>query len=266
MIGFAFLRLTATLANSVGQMRNGRSTLRWLIPSIEGIHNMTKRLLIVLLLVLVAACGGAADSTTTGASAETTAAPTTTGAVAEEGGEDTGTDNTVSIADMPEECIDAFVQFLQAIEPVVADFDFENASVDEFEAMGTELETVGAEQEAEMESLNCPDTSGTDEETFAAMIDIAEREAPGAVPYFRWIEEFAGAFGEGGSTASGDCETDIGALEAVIADNETMGDMTMTEVAEVGALMTAITTECSAERVEEFFAQQEVETFLNSSG
>ena len=61
-----------------------------------------------------------------------------------------------------------------------------------------------------MESLNCPDASGTDEEAFAAMIEIAEREAPGTVPYFRWIEEFAGSMGEGGGlTSSGDCETDI---------------------------------------------------------
>ena len=223
---------------------------------------MTKRLLIVLLLVLAAACGGAADSTTTEAPAETT-----TTAAAEEGGEDTGTNDTVAIADMPQECIDAFVEFLRAIEPIVEGFDFDNASMDEFETMGTELEAAGATQSAEMESLNCPDASGTDEEAFAAMIDIAEREAPGAVPYFRWIEDFAGSLGEGGGVASsGDCETDIGALEAVIADNETMGDLTMTEVAEVGTLMTAITTECSAERVEEFFAQPEVETFLGSSG
>lgn len=222
---------------------------------------MTKRLLIVLLLVLAAACGGGADSTTTEAPAETT-----TTAVAASGG-DEGTDNTVAIADMPQECIDVFVEFLRAIEPIVEGFDFENASVDEFEAMGTELEAAGATQAAEMETLNCPDASGTDEEAFAAMIEIAEREAPGAVPYFRWIEEFAGAVGEGGgASSSGDCETDIGALEAVIADNETMGDLTMTEVAEVGTLMTAITTECSAERVEEFFAQPEVEAFLNSSG
>ena len=226
---------------------------------------MTKRLLIVLLLVLAAACGGAAESTTTEAPADTTT--TTTTAAVEEGEEDGDTDNTVSIADMPQECIDAFVEFLQAIEPIVEGFDFDNASMDQFETMGTELEAAGATQAAEMESLNCPDASGTDEEAFAAMIEIAEREAPGAVPYFRWIEDFAGSVGESGvGSSSGDCETDIGALEAVIADNETMGDLTMSEVAEVGTLMTAITTECSAERVEEFFAQPEVETFLNSSG
>ena len=50
----------------------------------------------------------------------------------------------------------------------------------------------------------------SDEEAFAAMIDIAEREAPGTVPYFHWIESFAATAGEGsGIVSSGDCETDI---------------------------------------------------------
>ena len=225
---------------------------------------MTKRLLIVV-MVLLAACGGTAASTTTAVS-ETTTASTTTTAAPEESTDDTTTE-TVNLADMPQECIEAFVQFLQAIEPVVADFDFESASLDDMEVMGTELEAVSAEQTAAMEDLNCPDVAGTDEETFAAMIDIAEREAPGTVPYFQWIQSFSESLGgEGGLTSSGDCETDIGALEAVIAEKESMGALTMSELTQVGTLMTAITTECSAERTAEFFAQPEVEAFLNAEG
>ena len=226
---------------------------------------MTKRLLIVV-MVLLAACGGTAASTTTAAS-ETTTASTTTTAAPEESTDDTTTE-TVNLADMPQECIDAFVQFLQAIEPVVADFDFESASLDDMEVMGTELEAVSAEQTAAMEDLNCPDVAGTDEETFAAMIDIAEREAPGTVPYFQWIQSFSESLGGegGGLTSSGDCETDIESLEGVIAEKESMGALTMSELTEVGTLMTAITTECSAERTAEFFAQPEVEAFLNAEG
>lgn len=221
---------------------------------------MSKRL-VILLVALLAACGGTAASTTTAVADEptttaTTAATTTT---AEE-----GTNETVDLADMPQECIDAFVQFLQAIEPVVQDFDFQNATLDDMETIGTELEAVSDEQMAEMESLNCPDVSATDEESFAAMIDIAEREAPGTVPYFRWIEEISASFGGEGGT--GDCETDIEALEAVIAENETMGDLTFGEVQQVGALMTSITTACSPERAAEFLAQPEVEEFLGSGG
>ena len=227
---------------------------------------MTKRLLIAF-MVLLAACGGAATTTTeaTETTTETSAATTTTNTTTAEE-ETTTTNETVDLADMPQECIDAFVQFLQAIEPVVAGFDFETASLDDMEAMGTELEAVSAEQTAEMDSLDCPEVNGTDEEEFAAMIDIAEREAPGTVPYFRWIESFAASVGEGGLTSSGDCETDIEALEAVIADKESMGNLTMAELTAVGSLMTAISTECPLARTEEFFSQPEVEAFLNSGG
>ena len=189
--------------------------------------------------------------------------------VDEEGGEDEGSGETVDFADMPQECIDAFVTFLQAIEPVVEGFDFENATIEDMETMGTELEAVTEGPTAEMENLDCPDPSGTDEENFAAMIDIAEREAPGTVAYFEWIEDFTGDFGDGEGTtggASGDCETDIESMEALIAESDGMGDMTLAEVTEFGSLMTAITTECSADRAQEFLSQPEVQEFMASGG
>jgi hypothetical protein len=221
---------------------------------------MTKRLLIVFAFLL-AACGGGNAATTTaaddGGATTTTASTSTT--------EDESTDETVDLSDMPQECIDAFVHFLQAIEPVVQDFDFDSATMDDMESMSVELDSATAESTAEMESLDCPDVDATDEEAFAAMIDIAEREAPGTVAYFRWIETFAS--GDGGDiSSSGDCETDIAAMEALIADKGTMGSLTFPELTGFGELMTAITTECSADRVEEFFAQPEVEAFMNSEG
>lgn len=221
---------------------------------------MSKRLLILLIL-LVTACGGTAATTT-----EAEADDTTTTAPVEE---DEGTNETVDFADMPQECIDAFVNFLQAIEPVVEGFDFENATIDDMETIGTELEAATAGPTAEMDNLDCPDPSGTDEETFAAMIDIAEREAPGTVAYFEWIQDFAGDFEDGeGATdaASGDCETDIERMELLIDDNDGMGDMSLAEVTAFGSLMTSITTECSADRAQEFLSQPEVQEFMASGG
>ena len=229
---------------------------------------MRKRLLI--LLILVTACGGTAATTTTAEPDDTTT--TTTSPVVEEEGEEEGGEDgsgeTVDFADMPQECIDAFVEFLQAIEPTVEGFDFENATIEDMETMGAELESVTAGPAAEMESLDCPDPSGTDEENFAAMIDIAEREAPGTVAYFEWIEELAGSFGGGGGTtgSSGDCETDIAAMEAIIAEHDTMADLTFDDISEFGALMTTITSDCSTERAQEFLSQPEVQEFMNSGG
>jgi len=229
---------------------------------------MSKRLLI--LLILVTACGGTAATTTT-AEPDDTTTTTTSPVVEEEGDDESGEDGsgeTVDFADMPQECIDAFVEFLQAIEPTVEGFDFENATIEDMETMGTELEAVTEGPAAEMESLDCPDPSGTDEETFAAMIDIAEREAPGTVAYFEWIEELAGSFGGGDGTtgSSGDCETDIAAMEAMIAEHDTMADLTFDDISEFGALMTTITSACSTERAQEFLSQPEVQEFMNSGG
>jgi hypothetical protein len=220
---------------------------------------MSKRLLILLIL-LVTACGGTAATTTEAEADDTT---TTTAPIDEENGE------TVDFADMPQECIDAFVNFLQAIEPVVEGFDFENATIEDMETIGTELEAATEAPTAEMDSLDCPDPSGTDEEAFAAMIDIAEREAPGTVAYFEWIQDFTGDFEDGEGTtggASGDCETDIETMEALIAESDGMGDMTLAEVTAFGSLMTAITTECSADRAQEFLSQPEVQEFMASGG
>jgi len=227
---------------------------------------MTKRLLIFFTVLVLAACGGTATSTTEDGTTDAGDTTTTEDSTATTVAEDEGPTETVDISDMPQECIDAFVEFLQVIEPVVSDFDFQNASLDDMEAMGTELEEVSAQPTAEMEGLNCPDLDGTDEEAFAAMIEIAENEAPGTVGYFRWIEELGAAMGEGGTGVSGDCETDIEALEAIIAEKETMGSLTMVELSQVGSLMTSVSTECSLERTTEFFEQPEVEAFVGSGG
>lgn len=229
---------------------------------------MSKRLL-TLLVVLVTACGGTAATTTAAEPDDTT----TTAAPVDEAGEDEGAEDgsgeTVDFADMPQECIDAFVDFLRAIEPTVEGFDFESATIEDMETMGTELEAVTEGPAAEMESLNCPDPTGSDEETFAAMIEIAEREAPGTVAYFEWIKELAGSFGSGDGTStgsSGDCETDIAAMEAMIAEHDTMADLTFDDIAQFGALMTTITGTCSSERAQEFLSQPEVQEFMNSGG
>jgi hypothetical protein len=112
-----------------------------------------------------------------------------------------------------------------------------------------------------MEDLDCPDPLGSDDEAISAVIALAEQEAPGTVGYLEWLAAFATGFGEGGEV-SGDCETDISALQEVIEQGGTMSDLTMTQVVEVGSLVASISTSCSPERAEEFFAREDVSAFL----
>jgi hypothetical protein len=201
----------------------------------------------VLLLVLVlVACGGDGSDTTTTA-AVTTTTPDSSG-------------GTVDFADMPQECIDALVGYLQTIEPAVEGIDFEATTGDDLEALGTELDELSEEYTTAIEDLDCPDPSGTDEEAFAAIIELAGREAPGTVGYLEWVQSLAAGFGD--AETSGDCETDITALRAIIDEKGSMSELTMGEVVQVGTLVGSIATVCSPERAEEFFAEEQVDAFL----
>jgi hypothetical protein len=221
-----------------------------------------KTLTLILALALFA-CGGSGttDSTdTTSVDVTTTTQVETTVTSAED--PDEGEDNgSVSIDDMPQECIDVFVNFLTAMEPALEDFDFETATANDMQELGVELEAVTSEYATEIEGLECPDLESSDEEAFAAMIDIAEREAPGTVGYLEWIQSMATIDGSGGS-ATGDCESDIASLQSMIDSNTSMGELTMEEVVDFGALASSVSESCSAERASEFFSQEDVAAFM----
>jgi hypothetical protein len=220
------------------------------------------KVLTLVLALAAAACGGGdTTDTTTGVEPTTTVGETTTTAAeattttSEDGG------GTVSFDDMPSECVDALVGFLQAIEPALEGVDFDTLTAADMEALGTEMEALGEEYGAALEDLDCPDPEGSDDEAFTAMIEIAEREAPGTVGYLEWIQSFATAADSMGN-ASGDCETDIAAFELIVEENESMSTLTMEEIVEVGGLVTSISTVCSPERAEEFLSQDNVASFL----
>jgi hypothetical protein len=221
-----------------------RSVLRQLVP-------------VLLLLALVACASGSttttAEPTTT---VTTTAAPATT---AEGAGDDPG--SVGSLSDMPQECLDAFDAFLRDIEPIVADFDFDNATLDDFEALGEELDAIAAPMEEI--TADCPDLDVGAEESLQLMIDYARDVAPGTVPYFEAIAEFAGSFeGPDLGAISGDCETDIEAVMVFVDAGTSMNELTLAEATTVGSLMTSISTNCSAERFQEFVSDPDVAAFL----
>jgi len=221
-----------------------------------------KFLTLVLALAAAACAGGDTTDTTIGAEPTTTVGETTTTApeITTTTSEDDG--GTVSFDDMPAECVDALVGFLQAIEPALEGVDFATLTIADMETLGTEMETLGEEYGENLDDLDCPDPEGSDEEAFAAMIEIAERDAPGTVAYLEWIQGFANAADSIGET-SGDCETDIAAFETFIDEHESMSDLTMEEIGEVGGLVTSISTVCSAERAQEFLSQDSVTDFLD---
>jgi hypothetical protein len=216
-----------------------------------------------MLMLTLAACGGGTSGDTTAPAddgTETTTTPTTVATTADSGNE------VSSLADMPQECIDAFRTFLQEIEPIVEGRDFNAMTQADMEALSTELEEATAPLEDEV--ADCPELDMEAEDSIAEMREFAEAEAPGTVAYFVWLEEFINSLGGedglgGGAAVSGDCETDIAAMQAMVDAGGTMSDLTVGELAAAGQLITAISTECAAERLQEFMEDPAVEAWMS---
>lgn len=217
----------------------------------------------MLLALVIAACGGGAgaDETTTTAEPETTTtgdADTTT--TRQSGG-------SIGLNDIPQECIDIFVEFLQTIEPALEAIDWENATSNDLAGLSEAIDPDSSTYEQDLTNAGCDDldvnVDASDEEGLQFMIDLAEDHAPGVVPYFEWIREFAVGTGQ---EASGDCDTDIATIDALIAEGGTMQDLSIGELTYVGSLMTSVGTNCSPEKSSAFFERAEVQAFLGSGG
>ncbi len=215
--------------------------------------------LLGLMLLVVLACGGSSSGDTTtpadDGAGETTTTPTTVATTTDSG------EQVSSLADMPQECLDAFRAFLQELEPLVEGRDFNQMTQADMEAFLAEIEPISAPLEEQ--TADCPDVDLSAEESLAAMREFAETEAPGTVAYFAWLEEFIVSFGEGGGVeASGDCETDLATLDEYVGQGGTMSDLPVGELAGVGALLTAVSTECPPERFQEWVTEEANATWM----
>ena len=133
-------------------------------------------------MVLLAACGGAAADYDRGIGGDHHHHHDHRGSRRDT---DDTTNETVDLADMPQECIDAFVGFLQAIEPVVAGLRFRRMPRwTTWRPWARSWKRSAQHRPPRWRASIARTSAGTDEEAFAAMIDIAEREAPGTVALF----------------------------------------------------------------------------------
>jgi hypothetical protein len=145
------------------------------------------------------------------------------------------------------------------MEPVVRDIDFDTATFAELNEMSGQLDERTAEFEATLER-DCPNVGG--EGAQQALLDLARSEAPGTVAYLEFTFAMLAQAGGEGSPVSGDCDTDIAAVEAIVDGGGTVADLTMAEVNRLTSLMTAIGRECPLEKATEFFERAEIEAFM----
>jgi hypothetical protein len=207
--------------------------------------------LIVTTVIAVAlvACGSDGADTTTADTQEpsstspdttaTTNAPATTAAATTTVEADE--DSSAALDVMSAECVEGFIDYLHALEPIVEGFDFIRASDAEFEALAAEVQPIEDEYQPKADELGCPDVDTRDHpELMAAMIQLAEDEAPGAAPMFQWIAMLGGYY----KVATGDCATDLAAFEAYIDENVVFSNLTFAEYAEFRDLSVSLLNFC----------------------
>jgi len=248
---------------------------------------------VLVSIALLASCGGdddeAADQATTDeasspetvptteaddAAAETTDAgtvattePAASSATAEATGDDGEKIKIDDFDDLPQECRDAFADFLKVIEPTVGDIDWETATMADFEALSEQLDTQSSSFDEDMEAAGCNDYEvGESAESVRAMIDFAEDEAPGAVGYLEFLASFMEGLSGDADTAAdvpADCDGAIAYMEGLIAEYGTMSELAMNDMMAVGQVMGVIQSECPADQVSAFFAREDVSAFVS---
>jgi hypothetical protein len=226
---------------------------------------------LVLTTLLLAACGdGAGDTpTTTGPDA---GAPTSISAVVEETTTtvtqttSAATETTTagqqgaSIEDIPPECVAEIAAILQVFEPAVEGIDWETATImDHIQVMTSLSGTSIGDTAACEEDVNI-DVS--EEEGVALFLEVAEQEAPGAVGYFAAVMAMNETLGDRQST--GDCQTDIGTFEDVVAGGVPFVDLALPEQWLVLNLMGSIGF-CNLQTQGELISRPEVGEFLAGS-
>jgi hypothetical protein len=208
----------------------------------------------------------------------TTEAPTTTeaessSATADESVSDDDTGEMIEVDDfddLPQDCRDAFADFLQQIEPTVSEIDWDTATMADFETLTTDLQAQSESFGEDMATAGCDQYEvGESTDSIQAMIDFAEQEAPGTVGYLEFLasflEDLSGIDGSlGAADVPTDCAGAIAYMEELIAEHSTMTEMPINDMMSVSSVVSTIGTECPPAQSQEFFARDEVTAFLGA--
>jgi hypothetical protein len=171
-------------------------------------------------------------------------------------------------------------EFLQRIEPMVKDVDWENADLSELSSIGEDLNAEFSSMDSEMASADCNKYQLDDADSMDALIDLAKDKAPGTVAYLEFIKNLSADFsagsgdtgGDGGDTggdASGvpqDCDGAIAYVEDLMDKYDTMMQMNISEMTAFGNVSAVISTQCSLQQMQDFFDRQDVKDFMGSTG
>lgn len=226
-----------------------------------------KKMILIGALALLAACG----SSSNGGSADTAAdqsgasTPGTDGSTSDTSGGSTDTISVSDFGDMPPQCIALLSTFLKQIEPTVSKVDWKTATLADFEALGQSFQSESDAFDTQSSASGCNkyNLTGSDAEQLKQVVELAAKDAPGTVPFLTFLGSLTDLSASSTGTVPTDCQADIAAIETYLGKGTTMKDLTMTEVTLFGKLMTAVTSNCTAEESQAFANRADVTAFIS---
>jgi hypothetical protein len=243
---------------------------------------MRKMFLISAFALLVAACGGSDNDVAVGdATGETSASvenstvddssASSAGSVESSTADDSSTgsveesDDTISVddfGDMPPKCIELLATFLKQIEPTVSAIDWDKATLGEFEEFSKQFEAESDSFDSQTAAAGCDkyNLTGSDEQQFEQMAELAAAEAPGALGFITFLRSLSESQTAAAASIPSDCAGTIAAIEPYLARGS-MRDLTVGEVGLVGQLMGAVGSNCTAEEASAFYDRDDVAAF-----
>ena len=208
-----------------------------------------KKTILIGALALLAACGSSSDGGSKGTTGDQSSASSpSASATTPAGGTTAGPGDTISVSDfgdMPPQCISLLSTFLKQIEPTVSKVDWTKATLADFEALGQSFQSESDAFDTQSSAAGC------------------NKDAPGTVPFLTFLGSLTDLSASSAGTVPSDCQADIAAIETYLGKGTTMKDLTMTEVTLFGKLMTAVTTNCSAEESQAFASRADVTAFIS---
>lgn len=188
-----------------------------------------------------------------------------TDGMSEEADDDSDPVMISSVDELPQECIDVFGEFLREIEPLVESVDLESASMGELEPILDEFDARSNDFDADMEAAGCGNFEFTnDDEGLDAILEIADREAPGVVPFLEFLNELTSDFGDatGGADAPGDaalesCDDVRARFDELVGDAESIDDLPISAATELSTLSITATEVCTIDELESLFNEFE---------
>jgi hypothetical protein len=136
---------------------------------------------------------------------------------------------------MSQECIDPFVEYVQAFEPVIDGANPRFLTDAEMEALVAELDPIQVEYDAAVADSDCPDSDlRADRDLLTVMLHLTRTEAPRALAMMEWVAE----------------------LQARVTSVESPHQLQMTDIIEMQNLFVSLRESCP-DRLTEYFQSPE---------